>query len=272
VPDVAEMNCRSTARDRDRAEGRWTPKSLLIASLAVAGFGWMAPPAGAASLRGSRGAMDQQVRVARQNDYTFFETAAELRQSADEGELVQVSDGRDYELSGVSFPYALPELLLLIERLSGQYRDACGEKLVVTSLARPKSLQPSNASPRSVHQAGMAMDVRRSRRSKCRRWLEGTIVTLERRGVAEATYEARPPHYHVAVFPEAYRNYVQRKLGGGGGGGGGGGDAVRSHLVDPGDTLWGLARRYRTSVSSLRTVNELRSDVLRPGQLLRIPN
>ena len=265
------MNCRSTARDRERAEGRST-RGLLVASLAVAGFGWMAP-AEAASLRGSRSAMDQQVRVARQNDYTFFETADQLRRSADDGELVHVSDGRDYELSGVSFPYALPELLLLIERLSGQYRDACGEKLVVTSLARPKSLQPSNASPRSVHQAGMAMDVRRSQRSKCRRWLEGTIVTLERRGVAEATYEARPPHYHVAVFPEAYRTYVQKKLGGGSSGGGsGGGEAVRSHRVGQGETLWGLARRYRTSVSSLRMVNELRSDVLRPGQLLQIPD
>jgi hypothetical protein len=208
--------------------------------------------------------MDQQVRVARQSDYTFFETADQLRRSADEGELVLVTDGRDYELAGVSFPYALPELLLLIERLSSQYRGACGEKLVITSLARPRSLQPRNASPRSVHQAGMAMDLRRSRRAKCRRWLEGTMVTLERRGVAEATYEARPPHYHVAVFPDAYHRYVKRKLAGA--------HTARSHRVSPGDTLWGLARRYRTSVSSLRSVNELGSDVLHPGQVLRIPD
>jgi hypothetical protein len=224
----------------------------------------LATPTVASSLRGSRTAMDAQVRVARQNDYTFFKTADQLRQSADQGELVLVTDGRDYELSGVSFPYALPELLLLVERLAGQYQDACGEKLVVTSLARPRSHQPANASPRSVHQAGMAADLRRSRRVKCRRWLEATLMTLERRGVVEATYEARPPHFHVAVFPEAYRNYVQRKVSGG--------EAERNHLVDRGDTLWGLARTYRTSVTTLRAVNDLDSDMLQPGQLLRIPD
>lgn len=208
--------------------------------------------------------MDKQVKVARQSDYTFFRTADQLRRSADQGDLVVVSEGRDYDLAGVSFPYALPELLLLIERLSGQYREACGEKLVVTSLARPRSHQPANASPRSVHQAGMAMDLRRSRRVKCKRWLEATLVTLERRGVLEATYEARPPHYHVAVFPESYRKYVQRKLSGE--------PEARSHLVDRGDTLWGLSRQYETSVGSLRAVNELDSDLLRPGQLLQIPD
>jgi hypothetical protein len=208
--------------------------------------------------------MDKQVKVARQSDYTFFRTADQLRRAADQGELVVVSEGRDYDLAGVSFPYALPELLLLVERLSGQYREACGEKLVVTSLARPRSHQPANASPRSVHQAGMAMDLRRSRRVKCRRWLEATLVTLERRGVLEATYETRPPHYHVAVFPESYRKYVQRKLSGEPEG--------RSHLVDRGDTLWALSRQYQTSVGSLRAVNELDSDLLRPGQLLQIPD
>jgi hypothetical protein len=208
--------------------------------------------------------MDKQVKVARQSDYTFFRTADQLRRSVDQGDLVVVSEGRDYDLAGVSFPYALPELLLLVERLSGQYREACGEKLVVTSLARPRSHQPANASPRSVHQAGMAMDLRRSRLVKCRRWLEATLVTLERRGVLEATYEARPPHYHVAVFPESYRKYVQRKLSGE--------PEARSHLVDRGDTLWGLSRQYETSVGSLRAVNELDSDLLRPGQLLQIPD
>jgi nucleoid-associated protein YgaU len=110
----------------------------------------------------------------------------------------------------------------------------------------------------------MAADLRRSRRVKCRRWLEATLMTLERRGVVEATYEARPPHFHVAVFPEAYRNYVQRKVSGG--------EAERNHLVDRGDTLWGLARTYRTSVTTLRAVNDLDSDMLQPGQLLRIPD
>lgn len=253
-------------RPSPSARRRRTASTALAALLGVvAANGLPAPAAAASSLRGTRTAMDKQVDVAKQNDYTFFKTAADLRRSADSGELVAVADGRDYELSGVSFPYALPELLLLIERLSGQYRDACDEKLVVTSLARPRSHQPANASPRSVHQAGMAADLRRSKRTKCRRWLEATLMTLESRGVVEATYEARPPHFHVAVFPEAYRRYVQRKLTSGE-------EAERSHLVGRGDTLWSLARRYGTSVGSLRVANGLTGDVLRPGQSLRIPN
>jgi hypothetical protein len=255
---------RRTRLDRRDPTRRTCALLSAVVVAVVAGATLPRGAAAASALRGSRSAMDKQVRVARQHDYTFFRTADQLRRSADEGELVAVTDGRDYELSGVSFPYALPELLLLIERLSGQYRDACGEKLVVTSLARPRSHQPPNASPRSVHQAGMAADLRRSRRTKCRRWLESTLLTLERRGVVEATYESRPPHFHVAVFPEAYRRYVQRKLQGG--------SAERSHLVGRGDTLWGLARTYSTSVGSLRAANGLDSDVLQPGQILRIPD
>ena len=37
----------------------------------------------------------------------------------------------------VSFPFARPEVELFVQRLSGQYRRACGEQLVVTSLTRP---------------------------------------------------------------------------------------------------------------------------------------
>ena len=38
--------------------------------------------------------------------------------------------------------YARPEVVLFLERLGKQYREACGEPLVVTSLTRPKSSQP----------------------------------------------------------------------------------------------------------------------------------
>jgi LysM repeat protein len=44
------------------------------------------------------------------------------------------------------------------------------------------------------------------------------------------------------------------------------------HRVRRGETLSGIARRYRVSVSSLRRVNALRSDhALRAGMRLRIP-
>ena len=44
------------------------------------------------------------------------------------------------------------------------------------------------------------------------------------------------------------------------------------HVVRPGDTLWVIARQYRTSVGTLRDWNRLApgSDLLRPGQHLRV--
>ena len=44
------------------------------------------------------------------------------------------------------------------------------------------------------------------------------------------------------------------------------------HLVSRGDTLSGIANRHGVSVASLRHENRLQSDVLRIGQLLRIPS
>ena len=95
-----------------------------------------------------------------------------------------------------------------IERLSEQYRAACGERLVVTSLTRPITRQPPNASVISVHPTGMAADLRRSDSSGCRQWLETVLLDLEGKGVIEATREQYPPHYHVAVFPNPYLQYL----------------------------------------------------------------
>lgn len=44
----------------------------------------------------------------------------------------------------------------------------------------------------------------------------------------------------------------------------------REHEVKPGDTLSAIAARYRTTVAQLRAANGLSSDVIHPGQRLRI--
>ena len=44
-----------------------------------------------------------------------------------------------------------------------------------------------------------------------------------------------------------------------------------SHIVRRGETLTGLARRYRTSPEVLRQLNQLTSDAIRSGQRLRVP-
>lgn len=152
--------------------------------------------------------MREQNAVAREHDYSFLRTSGQVNRFVDLGLLVELPGNSNYELVRVSFPYARPAVKTFVERLAGQYRAACGEKLVVTSLTRPEARQPRNSSDLSVHPAGMAVDLRVSQRTACRKWLESTLLSLEKRDVVDVTRERHPPHYHVAVFPHPYQNYV----------------------------------------------------------------
>jgi hypothetical protein len=166
------------------------------------------------TLRGSPSSMVRQHEVAKASDYSFLRDAAEVKRLADAGHLQRVKPTDDFRLANVSHPYARPEVVTFIERLSAQYRDACNERLVVTSLTRPVGNQPSNAHKLSVHPAGMAVDLRISQKAECRAWLEGTLLALESRSVLDVTRERTPPHYHIAVFPGAYSAYLERLDGG----------------------------------------------------------
>lgn len=208
--------------------------------------------------------MNVQVDQARSHDFTFLQRPGDVRRFVRLGLLVRLRGNRDYDLARVSFAYARPAVRTFVHRLAAQYRSACGEKLVVTSLTRPRTRQPANASSRSVHPTGMALDLRRSRRRACRSWLERVLRSLEDKGVLEATREHHPPHYHVAVFPEPYLRYVDRLV------------AARSersgtHRVHRGENLWRIARRHGTSVTAIKRLNDLRSNEIHPGQVLRIP-
>ncbi len=156
---------------------------------------------------------------------------------------------------------------LFLERLGAQYRAACNERLVVTSLTRPSTDQPENASGRSVHPTGMAVDIRRSHQRTCRIWIEDTLLGLERAGVLEATRERWPPHYHVAVFPQPYARYVaslpDQSLPDPG-------DVVH-YTVRRGDSLWTIARDYGIEVDALKEANDLKGNQIYAGQTLRIP-
>lgn len=44
-----------------------------------------------------------------------------------------------------------------------------------------------------------------------------------------------------------------------------------SYKVAKGDTLYGIARKKGTTVAKIKSANKLSSDVIRPGQTLRIP-
>lgn len=164
--------------------------------------------ASAADLRGSRASIRGQHEVAVEHDLTFLRTPAQIREYVEKERLEEVTSNRHLHVANVSFPYTRPAIRMFIERLAEQYFRATGDKLVVTSLTRPTSQQPRNASRWSVHPAGMALDLRIPASAKSRAWLESTLLSLEASDVLDVTRERRPPHYHVAVFPEPYESYV----------------------------------------------------------------
>ena len=241
-----------------RVDGTSLVMVLLLAVLPGNAF--------AQSLRGSRASMDRQNQVARQHDFTFIETPDRVRFFVSQGWLIRITSNSDFRLDNeVSFPYARPEVDLFIRRLSSQYRRACGEQLVVTSLTRPKTRQPRNASSRSVHPTGMALDLRYPNQ-RCRNWLEPVLSDLERAGVLEATRERRPVHYHIALFPQQYTAYVQTLSSK---------EALRvadgqPYTVRSGDSLWTIARRHGTTVDNLRSLNRINGSRIDIGQVLHI--
>lgn len=228
----------------------------------------------AQSLRGSTRSLDRQVNQAAAHDYTRLRDADHVRRFIDAGLLVPVTETSDYWLKAVSFPYARPAVKLFIDRLAQQYRAACGERLVVTSLTRPIANQPRNASSRSVHPTGMAIDLRRPYPGSCRDWLEDTLLYLEGQRVLEATRERSPAHYHVALFPRPYVAHVARLTG-----------LTTTEIestFEPGepttytvrrsDTLWQISRRYDTTPQAIQAANGLNGSEIYPGQQLKIPS
>ena len=187
-------------------------RRILAGSAALLALG--AAPAAAdvpVTLRGSPESMARQNRVAREHGLTFVRTPAQVREMEARGELVRLQPNADFELlPGLSNPVAHPVTRSFIERTAAEYRGACGERLVVTSLTRPTSRQPANSHPLSVHPTGIAVDLRISQRRQCRDWLERTLLAMEREGALDITREQRPPHYHVALFPQPYLAYLER--------------------------------------------------------------
>jgi hypothetical protein len=244
---------------------------LAMAAVALS-LGVPLGEASAQSLRGSSSSLNRQVLQADIHDFTYIRDGNQVQRFVEAGYLVPVRGNRNFYLKGVSFPYARPEARLFIERLSSQYMRACGERLVVTSLTRPLNRQPRNASARSVHPTGMAMDLRRSRNVQCRRWLEQVLLSLEKQGVLEATREYRPPHYHLALFPQPYARYVSLLASNDRAEASSAeGASSVTYQVRRGDSLWDIARAHGVTVDDIREANGLRGSRILPGQTLQLP-
>lgn len=160
------------------------------------------------TLRGSPASMARQHAVAVASDLSFVGTLDEMEALAAEGELVGIDGGRHYEVMDWVFPYGLPPVERFVERLAYEYRQSCGEEMVVTSLTRPFSEQPGNSHQLSVHPAGMAVDLRVPQTPECRAFLEERLLEKEEEGLVDITHERAPPHYHVAVYPEPYAQWA----------------------------------------------------------------
>lgn len=265
----------------------------------------------AQTLKGSAASIDKQYRAARAYGYAFVNTAREVQPNVNSRQLVRVSPDRYLEMHDVSYPYAVSGTKQFLSRLSAQYYSACGEKLTVTSLLRPRDRQPANAVAHSVHPTGMAADLRIPSERKCHVWLERTLLSMEKQHLVDVTREHYPPHYHVAVFAKNYETTVAANSGSAEQSARA--DVVASvessesavpqvvasavssesavlpavtrskaqaskatmskkgYVVRKGDTLSEIAARTGVRVSQLRMANRLRGNLISAGQTLHIP-
>jgi hypothetical protein len=271
-------------------------KKILYAFFSV----YLAAPAAAQSLRGSHASVEKMYTRAVLNDLQFYSTSKGVYESVHDGELKLVSITMDLTLDKVSYPFVLPRTLDVLNVFAKKYHDACGERLVVTSAARPRREQPRNASPQSVHPTGMAIDFRKPS-GNCLTYLRGELLALEKLGIVEATEEKHPVHFHVAVLqrgsfapvtrvatanpaptaPDQRAAIVAVATDSAGGTvelphsaktmGKTASKSAKStsYTVKRGDNLSTIAKRFGLTVSRLKSLNGLKSSRLQPGQKLK---
>jgi hypothetical protein len=248
----------------------------IVAAAAALAVTLAATTASAQSLRGSAASVDLMYTSARDVDLAFLETSDAIYRAAVGGDLKLISITEDLDLDGATFPFVLPNTLRFADSLATAYHAACGERIVVTSGARPIDEQPSNASPKSVHPTGMAVDFRKPSNPACLTWLRTNLLQLEDRHVVEATEEHHPAHFHVAVLHQQREPRIAAVAtttpAAGVTTGSANGDLadVHTYTVRAGDNLWSIARRYGSSSAALEKLNHLSSSRIHVGQVLNL--
>lgn len=179
----------------------------------IALIGLASTAAGAQTLKGSKESVDLMYNAAESRDLQFFRTPDDVYAAAKAGSLKMISMTEDLEVDKAGWPFVLPTTLRFADSIATQYHEGCGERIVVTSGARPLDKQPHNASPKSVHPTGMAIDFRKPRNPACLQWLRTSLLGLEDRGVIEATEEKHPAHFHVAVLHQPSVPHIQMAAG-----------------------------------------------------------
>ncbi|HVX38769.1 MAG TPA: DUF5715 family protein [Gemmatimonadaceae bacterium] len=233
----------------------------------------------AQSLRGSPSSVDLMYSDAQSHELAFLKTPDDVYQAAMAGGLMLITINDDLTLDDVTFPFVLPNTLAFADSLAHEYHQACGERLTVTSGARPTDEQPPNASPKSVHPTGMAVDFHKPSNPVCLKWLRTNLLALEDKHVIEATEEHHPAHFHVAVLkqsPEpstvlaAIRRGPATTSESGGEVASGSPASTATYKVRAGDNLWNIARVHNTTVERIKQLNGLSSSRLRVGTVLKL--
>jgi len=247
--------------------------SLLITLGAIS---LLATSLAAQSLRGSRASVDLMYDRAQEEDLSFYRTSSSVRDAVKEGELVRIAETADLSLGRVRYPYVLEGTRAWVTEFANRYHARCGQRLVVTSGARPLTQMPRNGSPKSVHPTGMAVDLRKPTGS-CLKWLRRELLDEEKKGSVEATEERHPAHFHVAVLsvePAAPTRTAVEATSDGSvehDSSSESAAALTRYRVRTGDTLWDIARREDTSIARIRELNKLRSARIKAGQTLLLP-
>ena len=166
------------------------------------------------SLTGSPKAVNRAWEAAHREGFWFASHSLEMHLMRLSGALVSGQGIEHVLLADVSLPYVRPATRTYLERLAGQYSRKCkGKPLVVTSMLRFDREKLPNASTKSVHPAGMALDFRvRDTPSDCLDWLRASLLAGERNGYVDVTEEYNPPHLHVVVFGTEYEHWLHHLL------------------------------------------------------------
>jgi hypothetical protein len=237
----------------------------------------------AQTLKGSHASVELMYTTAHSHDLAFLKTRDDVYAAATSGALQMISITNDLTMNKVAYPFVLPNTHRFADSLAAEYHAGCGERLEVTSGARPIDEQPRNASPESVHPTGMAVDFHKPS-GACLTWLRTNLLALENRGVIEATEEKHPAHFHVAVLSQLREPPIKllatstRAVTPNGKIATAAGDVslaagstkAETYRVRAGDNLWTIAERHNTTPQDLQTLNHLKTSRLKVGQDLAL--
>ncbi len=198
------------------------------------------------------------------NNFIFPKNEKELN------ELVKINywtkldfNNPHYRQIDVRYPYVRYEVKAFVEHISPRYSKSCEQIFTNTGGSRHLGFQPPGAHKNTVHNAGMAIDLRSSRHwisEKCRLWLDLALEKYKEMGLIDYFEEIGYPHFHVMVYG-TMQDFINLDL-----------EITLIHRVEIKETLASISKKYGVTVDVIAKLNEI-SDInrIKTGQKLLIP-